>query len=54
VSRGVDGERFSPQFLAEIRCFDKDLPAALRRGLRKAIHASTILPAEVKALVAKP
>jgi hypothetical protein len=33
----------------EIRCFDKDLPVALRKALRKAIHASTILAAEMKA-----
>ena len=46
---------FNARFVRkEIRCFDKDLPAALRKALRKAIHASTILPAEVKALVAKP
>jgi hypothetical protein len=38
----------------EIRCFDKDLPVALRKALRKAIHASNILSGEVKALVAKP
>ena len=38
----------------EIRCFDKDLPVALRKALRKAIHASAILAAEMKALVAKP
>jgi len=38
----------------EIHYFDKDLPAALRRALRKAIHASIIVPAEVKALVANP
>jgi hypothetical protein len=46
---------FNARFVRkEIRCFDKDLPAALRKALRKAIHASTILSAEVKALVAKP
>jgi hypothetical protein len=46
---------FNARFVRKkIRCFDKDLPAALRKALRKAIHASTILSAEVKALVAKP
>jgi hypothetical protein len=46
---------FNARFVRrEIRCFDKDLPAALRKALRKALHASTILSAEVKALVAKP
>lgn len=46
---------FNARFIRkEIRCFDKDLPVALRKALRKAIHASTILPAEMKALVAKP
>ena len=46
---------FNARFVRkEIRCFDKDLTAALRKALRKAIHASTILSAEVKALVAKP
>ena len=46
---------FNARFVRrEIRCFDKDLPVALRKALRRAIHASTILTAEVKALVAKP
>ena len=46
---------FNARFVrGEIRCFDKDLPVALRKALRKAIHASTILSAEMKALVAKP
>ena len=46
---------FNARFVRkEIRCFDKDLPAALRKALRRAIHASNILPAEVKALVARP
>jgi hypothetical protein len=30
------------------------LPVALRKALRKAIHASNILTAEMKAIVAKP
>jgi hypothetical protein len=30
------------------------LPVALRKALHKAIHASTILAAEMKALVARP
>jgi hypothetical protein len=38
----------------EVQYFDKDLPAALRKALRKAIHASAIVPAEIKMLVAKP
>lgn len=38
----------------EIASFDKDLPAALRKALRKAIHASRIVPEEIKSLVAKP
>jgi hypothetical protein len=46
---------FNARFVRkEIRCFDQDLPAASRRALRRAIHASAILPGEVKALVAKP
>jgi hypothetical protein len=46
---------FNARFVAkEIRYFDKDLPTALRRALRKAIHASIIVPDEVKALVATP
>ena len=38
----------------EIASFDKDLPASLRNALRKAIHASPIVPDEIKSLVAKP
>jgi len=38
----------------EIASFDKDLPTALRNALRKAIHASEIVPPEIKTLVAKP
>ena len=46
---------FNAQFVCrKIRYFDKDLPVALRKALRKAIHASNILTAEMKALVAKP
>jgi hypothetical protein len=37
----------------EIKCFGKDLPAALRKELRQAIHASKIISMETKALVAK-
>lgn len=37
-----------------IRYFDKDLPASMRKALRKAIHASSILPDEIKALAAEP
>lgn len=46
---------FNARFVRrEIRCFDKDLPVALRKAMRKAIYASTILAAEMKALVARP
>lgn len=46
---------FNARFMArEIEYFDKDLPAALRRALRKAIHASIVLSDEQKAHVAKP
>ena len=46
---------FNARFVRkEIRYFDQDLPATLRKALRKAIHASNILAPEVKALVAKP
>lgn len=46
---------FNARFVRqEIKCFGQDLPAALRRALRHAIHASAILPGEVKALVGKP
>jgi len=46
---------FNARFVANrIQYFDKDLPAPLRRALRKAIHASTILSDEQKTLVAKP
>jgi hypothetical protein len=38
----------------EIRYFNKDLPLPLRIALRRAIHASPIVPDEMKALVAKP
>lgn len=43
-------ERFARQ---EIRSFDKELPLALRKALRRAIHASDILADELKALVAE-
>ena len=42
--------RFARQ---EIRRFGQDLPASLRRALRKAVHASAILPGGVKALVGR-
>lgn len=46
---------FNARFMRkEIGCFDKDLPVALRKALRQAIHASNILSAEMKALVGKP
>lgn len=46
---------FNARFMAKrIGYFAKDLPAPLRRALRKAIHASIMLSDEQKALVAKP
>jgi hypothetical protein len=46
---------FNARFVRnEIRYFNKDLPASLRNAVRKAIHASPIVPGEIKALVAKP
>lgn len=46
---------FNVRFVGrEIRCFDKDLPPALRKALRAAIHASALVPGELKALVAQP
>jgi hypothetical protein len=46
---------FNAQFVAgKIKYFDQDLPAALRRALRKAIHASIVLSDEQKTLIAKP
>ena len=46
---------FNGRFLRnEICYFDKDLPASLRNAVRRAIHASPIVPDEIKALVAKP
>ena len=46
---------FNAQFAAgTIKYFDQDLPAALRRALRKAIHSSIILSDEMKVLVATP
>lgn len=45
---------FNARFVrGEIACFDKDLPGALRKALRRAIHASDILAEELKALVAR-
>jgi hypothetical protein len=37
----------------EIAAFGKDVPATLRVALRKAIHASKIVPDEIKALIAR-
>ena len=46
---------FNARFMAkQIQYFAKDLPAPLRRALRKAIHASIMVSDEQKALVAKP
>ena len=45
---------FYARFVAtKIRYFDKDLPAALKKALSKAIHASAVLTAEQKAHVGK-
>jgi hypothetical protein len=46
---------FNTRFVRnEIRYFNKDLPIPLREALRGAIHASPIVPDEMKILVAKP
>lgn len=46
---------FNARFVrGEIASFDKDLPAVLRKALRRAIHASAILTDELKALIAQP
>lgn len=46
---------FNSRFAAnKIKYFDKDLPAAFRKALRKAIHSSIMLSDEQKARVAKP
>ena len=46
---------FNDRFVrGEIASFDKDLPVALRKALRRAIHVSAILTDELKALVAQP
>jgi hypothetical protein len=46
---------FNTRFVRnEIRYFNKDLPVPLRAALRRAIHASPIVPDEMKILVAKP
>jgi hypothetical protein len=51
----IPSAEFNARFVGkEIHCFDKDLSAALRKVLRRPIYASNILPAEVKALVARP
>lgn len=45
---------FNARFVrGEIACFDKDLPAVLRKALRRAIHASDILADDLKALVTR-
>jgi hypothetical protein len=43
-----------PHFSLQTFGFEKDLAAAMRKALRKAIHASKILPGEVKAPVIMP
>ncbi|HSH39895.1 MAG TPA: hypothetical protein VK993_14060 [Chthoniobacterales bacterium] len=46
---------FNARFIRkQIKHFGKDLPPDLRRRVRTAIHASQILPAEIKSLVAPP
>lgn len=46
---------FNARFVRkEIRYFETDVPATLRHALRKAIHASPIVPDEFKALIAPP
>lgn len=46
---------FNARFVGkDIRCFGKDLPPALRKLLRAAVHASKIVAPEIKALVAAP
>ena len=46
---------FNARFVrGEIACFDKDVPVALRKALRRAIHASALLTDELKTLVAQP
>ena len=46
---------FNERFIAgKIVYFDKDLSQDERRRLRAAIHASPVLPAEIKAFVALP
>jgi hypothetical protein len=48
-------EEFCDRFVRkEIGCFGKDLPTSKCKALRQAIHASSILPGEIKALVAQP
>ncbi|MGB8170332.1 MAG: hypothetical protein WCF18_22710 [Chthoniobacteraceae bacterium] len=43
---------FNARFVGnEIKSFGKDLPSAIRKALRKAIHASKLVAAEMKALV---
>jgi hypothetical protein len=45
---------FNARFVRnEILYFDKDLPASLRNAVRRAIHASPIVPEEIKTLVVK-
>lgn len=46
---------FNARFVrGDIANFPKDLPVALRKALRRAIHASEILADELKRLVAQP
>jgi hypothetical protein len=45
---------FNARFVRnDIRYFNKDLPAPLRNALRGAIHASPLVPDEIKTLVAE-
>ena len=54
LKQGQLGE-FNARFVRnQIKYFEKDLPVSMRRALRKAIHASPIVPDEIKALVTEP
>jgi hypothetical protein len=53
--RSVPLAEFNTRFVRkEIRYFDKDLPEHLRKAMRAAIHASKLVPAEIKALITAP
>lgn len=51
----VSLREFNDRFVRkEISYFDKDLPERLQIALRKAIHASKIVPDEIKEFIARP